>query len=579
MRPSLKLALFLAAASNLSGLVAEPSIRVSPLFPLDRRPAFEAPTSRQPSSFGVARSLVLDVAVRSLSAKDRFAIGADRPSGDGGSFDFADIFLFQSHYLTAGCPAPETCADSCNEIVLTWNEPVSNIGGVEVYLDGELIANAAGVPEDATSRANGLAISGPRITSGRHTFRIEEPDLGTFAEASMVIVDAQPFSDVTELSCEQGLVAVDGSCQVSVSWSMAGRPPSLYLFFADDQFIGTSPAAIPGAGILGFSPGQHCVEIAGVLELPEGNYRGCFVETCCDVRCEDNACRPPVDLRICQYEYGLAGSNSLFMLWQPTDADWAGVDVVINRQLVGTVPSQFDTAFLGGFPTGPFNIGIRGNCAGGGLSTLVEQSFTVLRESPHTRPIEGTVDAELDPVTETATLSWKNAEFSIFTFVWVIRDPLVPDAEFALESILPGRAESTTVDNVTEQSILRLMFFAERGGCYASAPIDFNPRLPADEFYLRGLCGPGSQVNLSAAIFGLNHLFSGGAAPGCRGACDVNADGAFNLTDMVHLLLFLFQGGSPPAGWTDASGDGVADPTCVQVEDGVDCASASTACP
>lgn len=95
---------------------------------------------------------------------------------------------------------------------------------------------------------------------------------------------------------------------------------------------------------------------------------------------------------------------------------------------------------------------------------------------------------------------------------------------------------------------------------------------------IRGLCGPGTSINLATAVFGLNHLFRGGTAPPCLAACDANQDGNFNLTDMVHLLLYLFQGGPGPAGWADTNGDGIVDPSCEKLADEADCATPAASC-
>ena len=82
--------------------------------------------------------------------------------------------------------------------------------------------------------------------------------------------------------------------------------------------------------------------------------------------------------------------------------------------------------------------------------------------------------------------------------------------------------------------------------------------------FVRGEVNGDGNVDLSDAIFVLDHLFLGGRAPECRDAGDTNDSGAVDLSDAVYLLAHLFLGGpAPPAPYPDAG----ADPT----EDDIDC--------
>jgi hypothetical protein len=82
---------------------------------------------------------------------------------------------------------------------------------------------------------------------------------------------------------------------------------------------------------------------------------------------------------------------------------------------------------------------------------------------------------------------------------------------------------------------------------FASAP---TPRLPnrgsTDPLFLRGEADGNCIINLTDAIFILNHLFSGGTAPACPDAADTDDSGLLDLADGVYLLNHLFQGGPAP---------------------------------
>ncbi|MGQ9591071.1 MAG: dockerin type I repeat-containing protein [Planctomycetota bacterium] len=61
--------------------------------------------------------------------------------------------------------------------------------------------------------------------------------------------------------------------------------------------------------------------------------------------------------------------------------------------------------------------------------------------------------------------------------------------------------------------------------------------------FRRGDANQDLTVNISDAVFVLNHLFLGGDEPKCLDSADSNDDGRVNLTDPVYLLQHLFQSG------------------------------------
>ncbi|MEM7260535.1 MAG: hypothetical protein AAF488_00995 [Planctomycetota bacterium] len=77
--------------------------------------------------------------------------------------------------------------------------------------------------------------------------------------------------------------------------------------------------------------------------------------------------------------------------------------------------------------------------------------------------------------------------------------------------------------------------------------------------------GPGlGGIDIPDVILMLAHLFIVGETwePMCRDAADANDDGAFDVSDPVYLLAFLFAGGPEPLPpypdcGTDATSDGL----------------------
>ena len=75
-------------------------------------------------------------------------------------------------------------------------------------------------------------------------------------------------------------------------------------------------------------------------------------------------------------------------------------------------------------------------------------------------------------------------------------------------------------------------------------PVDPPP--PAGPRFVRGDADDNGVVNLTDAIFNLNYLFIGGAAPTCMDSSDADNSGTLQLTDGIFLLNYLFIGGAPP---------------------------------
>lgn len=66
--------------------------------------------------------------------------------------------------------------------------------------------------------------------------------------------------------------------------------------------------------------------------------------------------------------------------------------------------------------------------------------------------------------------------------------------------------------------------------------------------FVRGFINPDATIDLSDAIFLLNHLFQGATAPTCMNAADFNDDERADISDAISILFFLFEntGNAPP---------------------------------
>ena len=66
-------------------------------------------------------------------------------------------------------------------------------------------------------------------------------------------------------------------------------------------------------------------------------------------------------------------------------------------------------------------------------------------------------------------------------------------------------------------------------------------------FLVRGDANHDGMIDISDPIALLDSAFVTGQVLPCPGAADANGDSSWNLADAIHLLLFLFAGGAPPA--------------------------------
>ena len=82
-----------------------------------------------------------------------------------------------------------------------------------------------------------------------------------------------------------------------------------------------------------------------------------------------------------------------------------------------------------------------------------------------------------------------------------------------------------------------------------------------ERMFLRGDANTDGRTELSDAVFLLNYLFLGGAAPPCGKAADANDDGKINIGDPMYFLyaLFLWIGFSLPRPYPDCGLDPTAD--------------------
>ena len=92
-------------------------------------------------------------------------------------------------------------------------------------------------------------------------------------------------------------------------------------------------------------------------------------------------------------------------------------------------------------------------------------------------------------------------------------------------------------------------------------------------WFLRGDANNDEDVDLSDAIYSLNHLFVGGPPFRCQEAADSNGDGAVDVSDASYILDHLFRGGAAPPSPYPECGSGTVEGSCLDSACAVDPAS------
>jgi hypothetical protein len=171
--------------------------------------------------------------------------------------------------------------------------------------------------------------------------------------------------------------------------------------------------------------------------------------------------------------------------------------------------------------------------------------------------IEGTVAsdaafaaANIDNALGITTFGLVMSFESTFPSIPIGTDLHVADVVFNVRpDAVPGTDVDLRLENGLGQPIVSILFTP------ASSPIGIEPLTMNGIFtvidgarFLRGDASGSGLVDLSDAVFTLDHLFRGGEPPSCEKAADSNDDGGVDISDAVYTLLFLFLGGEviPP---------------------------------
>ncbi len=472
-------------------------------------------------------------------------------------------------------------ATNGNSVLLTWQETAASPGGVKIFRDGALVATAPGLPGGQLPGRNSFALT--LQPAGLHLYRAETSK-GAVGNEEQTVVTIPSMGDPVVNNgpgapppCQES--SVGGVCSIDGSWTNGGPLPDFVQVFVDGTFQLEQPGFDFNATVNVATSGDHCIEVVGISVNPDGlqgRYRTGTFRTCCATACGAPACLPVEDLLVCQTEFGPGDQDcSVAARWK-NGADYAaGIRSFLDGEPLGVLPGDTELAFLQRLFPRRIALGIQGFCGNPQRPAPVRtEEILLLFETPHTNPVDGRVTFTWSDVDGGRTeVSWKNGEPSEIIDVYIMQGQ-----NRAYAGTIPGTRTSAAITGTSRSDVPVLQFFVRtEGGCYGSEPVAAERAGEIGRRFIPGLCnGTGDSPDITSAVFGLSYLFTGGETPPCLEACDSNGDGAFDLSDMVHLLNFLFLGGNPPEGWQIAGGAGRA--ACLAAMETDDCASGHWAC-
>ncbi len=241
----------------------------------------------------------------------------------------------------------------------------------------------------------------------------------------------------------------------------------------------------------------------------------------------------PTGVAVCQVEYGNPGT--LRISWTNPEM-YEVVELFVDDTLAA---SEDGADGRGDVQASPGNhiFGVRG-LVGESISEVTRVEFEVLEESPVPEPITD-LDCEFIPsLGGVLRLTWQ-----LGNDPWVRGRVEFPAAGVGVD--IEAGATEIEVLTLSRLGGNQVALFFKNDAGYLSPP--FVPEcVRRTPVFRRGDCNSSGSINITDAIFYLDHLFKKGPRGPCDDACDSNNDGVLKLSDAINTLNYLFKGGPPP---------------------------------
>jgi hypothetical protein len=238
----------------------------------------------------------------------------------------------------------------------------------------------------------------------------------------------------------------------------------------------------------------------------------------------------PTGLTPCQVEYG--NQPVVRLSWENPEAFEQIVVLIDGEPAQAWIDGSFRIAEIP-VSVGEHELGVRG-AVGEFTSKTATTPFAVLAESPVKEPVTDLVCEFVPGGGGALEISWNRGPDA-----WVLGEVRLSgrrggNVEFG------GDADSVRVPLEGERPAEAVVAYKNEDG-YFSEPIEV-PCLQLVPAFRRGDCDGSGIINISDAIFQVNHLFQGQNRWLCDDACDSNDDSTVDLSDALTTLGYLFRG-------------------------------------
>ncbi len=323
-----------------------------------------------------------------------------------------------------------------------------------------------------------------------------------------------PGSGPSDLFCDP----IFGTASVAMAWTNNGAYASIEIC-VDGVVVATLPGSATFFTVTGLSSGPHVICVKAYSS--SGTLLG---EECCTVG--GGGIPGPSDLN-CDPIFATA---SVAMAWT-NGGGYASIEVCVDGVVVATLPGGETFFTVTGLSAGPHEICVKAYNAAGSL--LGEECCTVVVPG-----IPGPSDLGCDPIfgSSNVALAWTNG--GAYASIEICVDGV-------LWTTVAGADESVTITGVPAGPHELCVKAYDSAGVLIDEICCTVTVIAPPATFVRGDCNANGTFDLSDIIGLLGFLFGSSFSPPCHDACDMNDDGAENIADAIAGLLNLFGAGAP----------------------------------
>jgi hypothetical protein len=246
-------------------------------------------------------------------------------------------------------------------------------------------------------------------------------------------------------------------------------------------------------------------------------------------------------MTVVQKSYGVGGG--LVSLGWTNGTRYTFLELFIDGRREAEIDGGLNEHTIENLSAGQHELGLQGQF-GDLVSQRVNISFTVLPSTPLREPVAEVSCSYIPGGGGTIEVTWSPGADGWSSGVLQLGDG--ENLEIA------AGATSVTAEGVGPEVPALVIFFRNAAGYFSDRIVPVCSLRPA--VFLRGDCNSDGGVNISDAIFQLNHLYLGRERWYCDDACDANDDGRTNLSDAVTIIGYVFFGEIEPIGMVPTCG-------------------------